>query len=121
MTGAPSMVAGLLAECESHGVRLLLADDGGLTIDAPEKALTAALIERLKISKPDLVALLSGNTHRRGNIDALKCRCGSTQWRDIPIHGGRSIRRDCAACKRFLEFAVWYGKNAGPKGQYRVG
>jgi hypothetical protein len=38
------------------------------------------------------------------------CRCGSTQWRDVPIHGGRSIRRDCARCGRFLAFPLWYGR-----------
>ena len=37
------------------------------------------------------------------------CPCGSTQWRDVPIHGGRSIRRDCARCGRFLSFPLWYG------------
>jgi hypothetical protein len=38
------------------------------------------------------------------------CRCGSTQWRDVPIHGGQSIRRDCARCGRFLSFPLWYGR-----------
>jgi hypothetical protein len=38
------------------------------------------------------------------------CRCGSTRWRDVPIHGGRSIRRDCARCGRFLSFPLWYGQ-----------
>lgn len=38
------------------------------------------------------------------------CRCGSTTWRDVPIHGGQSIRRDCGQCQRFIEFPVWYGQ-----------
>jgi hypothetical protein len=38
------------------------------------------------------------------------CPCGSTQWRDVPIHGGRSIRRDCARCGRFIAFPLWYGR-----------
>jgi hypothetical protein len=37
------------------------------------------------------------------------CPCGSTQWRDVPTHGGQSIRRDCARCGRFLSFPLWYG------------
>jgi hypothetical protein len=41
--------------------------------------------------------------------DAI-CPCGSTQWRDVPIHGGRSIRRDCARCGRFIAFPLWYGR-----------
>ena len=39
------------------------------------------------------------------------CRCGSTAWRDVPIHDGQSVRRDCARCDRFLDFPVWHGKN----------
>jgi hypothetical protein len=38
------------------------------------------------------------------------CPCGSTKWRDVPIHGGRSIRRDCARCGRFIAFPLWYGR-----------
>jgi len=41
------------------------------------------------------------------------CRCGSITWRDVPIHGGRSTRRDCARCGRFISFPVWYGKTTG--------
>jgi hypothetical protein len=45
------------------------------------------------------------------------CRCGGTTWRDVPIHGGQSIRRDCGGCGRFLDFPLWYGKDAGHNGQ----
>lgn len=37
------------------------------------------------------------------------CRCGSLTWRDVPIHHGRSVRRDCGRCGRFLSFPNWYG------------
>jgi hypothetical protein len=40
------------------------------------------------------------------------CRCGGTTWRDVPIHGGESIRRDCGRCGRFLCFPFWYGKES---------
>jgi hypothetical protein len=36
-------------------------------------------------------------------------RCGSTETSDQPIHGGQSIRRDCAACGRFRKFTIWHG------------
>ncbi len=34
-------------------------------------------------------------------------RCGSDQHKDFPIHGGRSIRRDCAQCGRTIGFSRW--------------
>lgn len=40
------------------------------------------------------------------------CRCGSTTWCDVTIHGGQSVRRDCSRCGRFLDFPVWYGQDA---------
>ena len=37
------------------------------------------------------------------------CRCGSRHYVDVPIHNGESLRRDCAACRRFIGFPLWYG------------
>jgi hypothetical protein len=34
-------------------------------------------------------------------------RCGSDQHKDFPIHGGQSIRRDCAKCGRFISWPNW--------------
>lgn len=34
-------------------------------------------------------------------------RCGSTAYRDSEIHGGKSIRRDCAACNRTVGSPTW--------------
>jgi len=149
MSRAPSLLADLLSECDSHGVRLLLADDGGLTIDAPQVALTPELLGRLKAHKGELLTLLlrpsdfdvdsapdaepapesEKRTHRmppelRRRVEATvdtcpiinpattteqRCRCGSTTWRDVPIHDGRSVRRDCGRCGRFIDFPIWYG------------
>ena len=47
------------------------------------------------------------------------CRCGSTTWCDVKIHGGQSVRRDCGRCGRLIKFPVWYGKDTGQIGQYR--
>lgn len=58
MTGTPSILADLLTECDAHGIRLLLAGDGGLTIEAPRAALTPALVARLKAHKVELLAIL---------------------------------------------------------------
>lgn len=45
------------------------------------------------------------------------CRCGSTSWRDVPIHDGQSMRRDCGLCGRFLDFPIWHGTDAVPNAQ----
>ena len=121
MSGAPSPLAELLADCDAHGIRLLVADDDGLTIDAPQVALTPDLLDRLRAYKGQLVALLRP---ARNEAPALfvsprdapakptetGCRCGATAWRDVPIHNGQSVRRDCGRCGRFIDFPVWYGK-----------
>ena len=62
-------------------------------------------------TKSEPVAAASGAVSKRG-----ACRCGSTEWRDVPIHDGRSIRRDCPSCDRFIEFPVWYGNKHGEHG-----
>ena len=121
MTGTPSTLASLLAECEAHGIRLLLAGDGGLTIDAPRDALTPDLLDRLKAHKADVLAMLRPAPEAAPALPAptsdapakpakAVCRCGSTTSRDFPIHDGQSIRRDCGRCRRFLDFPVWYGR-----------
>jgi hypothetical protein len=127
MTGAP---IDLLAECEAHGIRLTLAGDGGLAIDAPQDALTPDLLGRLKAHKAELLAMLRPtpeplpNGEIGQNRTPIKekrapakpvCRCGGTTWRDVTLHhaphNGTTIRRDCGRCGRFLDFPVWYGKD----------
>ena len=34
-------------------------------------------------------------------------RCGSNDFVDVSIHEGRSTRRDCAKCDKFIEFPTW--------------
>jgi TubC N-terminal docking domain len=46
----------LLAECKALGIRLTVAGDGGLSIDAPQDALTPDLLDRLKAHKAELLA-----------------------------------------------------------------
>jgi len=152
MSGEPSTLADLLADCDAHGIRLALADGGGLEIDAPQDVLTPDLLARLKAHKAELLAMLRPDAtappeapestadapHGLG-IDlagrpsesilerfplAAKpcesptpvCRCGATTWRDVVLghapHHGTTIRRDCGRCGRFLDFPVWYGKDA---------
>ena len=55
MTGAALALDQLLADCEAQDVRLFLAGDDSLTIDAPDNALTPELLERLKTHKSALL------------------------------------------------------------------
>ena len=55
MTGTPSTLADLLAECDTYGIRLIPVGDGSLTIDAPQDALTPDLLARLKAHKAELL------------------------------------------------------------------
>ena len=51
----------------------------------------------------------TGNVNRRPNPPLTTCnRCGSEDYHDTPIHGGRSTRRDCAKCRRFMGWPRWY-------------
>lgn len=50
--------AKLLADCDAHGIRLSLAGEEGLTVDAPQDVLTLDLIHRLKAHKTDLLVAL---------------------------------------------------------------
>ncbi len=111
----------LLAECDARGIRLFLSGSDELTIDAPRQALTPDLLGQLKAHKADLLIALRGsaiaenpdrfqpNRDRPASGNEPICRCGSATWRDVSIHGGQSIRRDCARCGKFLSFPQWYG------------
>jgi hypothetical protein len=128
MSDAPSPLADLLAECDALGIRLLLANDGALDIDAPRSALSPDLLERLRARRLDILLVLYADQdsvsadefpyewewlEASGLPPDALCRCGSTTWRDIPIHDGQSVRRDCAVCGRFIDFPIWYGKGTG--------
>lgn len=122
-----SDLAELLADCDARGIRLHPAGDGGLTIDAPQAALTPDMVARLKTHKAELLALLRpAPAVQYQPLPTMKptvkpiCRCGSAAWRDVPIHNGQSVRRDCAGCGRFLDFPIWYGKGTGHNGQHPI-
>jgi len=159
MNNKTANIVDLMTECEAHGIRLAMAEGGGLAIDFTKDTPSPDLLARLKAHKAELLAILRPPMLApevwRAVLDRLHgdplfppyvmdglrtadvrwsyeptsgpptpepdtakptkpvCRCGSTTWRDVPIHGGRSTRRDCARCGRFIEFPVWYGKTTG--------
>lgn len=122
MTIATAALSALLAECDRQGIRLVPNNEGGLTIDAPQDVLTPELLGQLRSHKTELVAHLRPNgrleTRRAGPAQATPvCRCGSNKWLEVPIHGGRSKRRDCARCGRFIDFSRWYDTDALQAGE----
>ena len=95
-----SPVVGLLFELRSRGIKI--GAQNGLLWYEPKSSVDADLLERLREHKPTLMTLL--------RVDASRChRCGSSKYVDVSIHGGRSVRRDCARCGRFVTFPKWYG------------
>ncbi len=121
MSSAPTIPAALLMECEQRDIRLAPRSDGGLEVDAPRNALTSDVLERLRTNKAALLAMLrqmldtapDAHTTRTAVVTTPTnpvCRCGSTTWRDFPIHGGQSVRRDCERCGRFIDFPIWHGR-----------
>jgi hypothetical protein len=52
-----------------------------------------------------------GINHRRTTTTDPQCgSCRGTEFIDTAIHGGRSIRRDCAQCGLTAGFPMWFGK-----------
>ena len=43
-----------------------------------------------------------------------RCLCGSKDFDGVPVHDGLSVRQDCARCKRFVGFGIWYGRTTRP-------
>jgi ribosomal protein S27AE len=61
-------------------------------------------------SAPGVSSIRRDESRAANPTTRLTCgRCGSSSWRDVPIHCGQSTRRDCARCGRFMGFPVWYG------------
>ena len=73
--------------------------------DQPPVA-TPAPIDHARQSIPDRPGPAAGD-----QAASWRCpRCACTTWQDVPIHHGRSTRRDCARCGRAVGFPVWHGQ-----------
>lgn len=126
MNSSPLSLAALFRECEKRGIELRPTNDGCVAINGPKSDLTPELLEVLRTRKPEILLVL----HAELELDQVRapaarqefaakprrpantaCRCGSTEWKDTPIHDGQSIRRDCRRCGRFLGFPQWYGRS----------
>ena len=121
--------AELLSELTRLGIEVVASGDR--LRYRPRSAVAPDLAAKLKMHKPELLALLrpppevapilaQSGTDAPGPLRKPVCRCGSTRWRDVPIHNGKSVRRDCGKCGRFIEFPVWYGKDTLHTEQQRI-
>jgi len=97
----------LIAELTRLGVRL--EAHGDRLRYYPRSLVTPALADRLKAHKCGLLAMLQSESVE--SPAKAVCRCGSTHCRDVLIHNGESVRRDCGRCGKFLGFPVWYGND----------
>ena len=108
--------ADLISDLHNRGVELVA--EGDKLRFRPADRLTSTDLVHLRHHKPEIL--------RRLRLEAINrfadlrpttaCdRCGSTDFVDVPIHGGRSIRRDCERCDHFKGWSMWYGRTQGQK------
>lgn len=114
-----------LAAIHAAGGRMTVAA-GRLRVDVDQE-LPEAVWSTLAAHREELVATLAGDrpiwtddpiwpeqTSEGARIlptAGVDCcdRCGSPETVSQEIHGGQSVRLDCAACGRFRKFTVWQG------------
>jgi len=92
----------LIREARAAGLSLSITTDGRLSIRGPKSA--SELAKSLGEHKDAVVEVLTARRCRR---------CRSSDYIDFPIHGGRSIRRDCARCGFLIDLPQWYGVSDG--------
>src|SRR5688500_4899846 len=106
--------AALISELATRGVEFQ-ANGEKLRI-RPVERLTPDELEAIGRHKAVILNLLRAEcpiaNHPAADPRPLcRCdRCSSTEYTDVLIHHGRSLRRDCTNCHRFLGWPRWYGR-----------
>lgn len=99
----------------AHAVELRIGHQGGILCRDPEGWLKEADREFLRSHRDEFVEQLLNQREPIDEpfvIDAPRCdRCKSLEFKDVPIHGGQSKRRDCRRCGRTVGFRKWHGVN----------
>ena len=90
----------LLAALRHVGVALFVVGDK--IRFTPRDIVSDEQIQRLRKHKWEIVTHLASR-------DSACPRCHASEFRNAPIHGGASVRRDCVRCGRFVSFPIWYG------------
>ena len=110
-----SSLAARGVEFQAHGDKLRFR---------PADRLSSAELDAVRRHKPELLELLRANPPAADNSPECspaplntprfrrcltRCdRCDSLEFTDVSIHGGRSLRRDCSRCSRFMGWPRWY-------------
>lgn len=117
-TATPEGMASLVDLLATRGVELKVIDTGELRFRDAAKRLTPADRRTIRHYAEPLAAWLASRaTESPKTADSSECvavaccdRCGSTEFSDVEIHDGQSVRRDCVRCRRTWGFAVWHGR-----------
>jgi len=124
----------LLVDCDDRGIRLLPANDGGLTIDAPQCGVPLELMERLKLHKAGLLSILNTEPitpETRQEMHATMIERANAAYRGGPIDWPQldSIERRIETAETLTELrqavadyvrSVPQRNNAGQIGQHCV-
>ena len=93
------------------GAELVLR--GGRAAAEPADDVPDGAMATIEAHQPELIeTLVTIGVPDLAKVRDPVCRCGSPDFRETRIHDGRSIRRDCAACGRFVGFSHWYTEPA---------
>lgn len=105
----------LLADCYARGIHLQPARDGGLSIDAPQAALTPELVAQLKAHKAELLALLAERAIAQQSDDKPREKAAEAQPQEPsepPLLGPDGWPADTvelpAACRTCGGIDLWW-------------
>lgn len=109
-----SAIRGLLSECDSKGVQVILTGDGELVVEGPEDAMTPSLLAKLKAAKPDLLDLaVAGRTRQLAGPRPCLHHSDPEQWETSPEKGRPGwVRVTCRHCGKFIGCRPWSAKQS---------
>jgi len=117
----PENLAALARLLADRGVGLRVSPGGELQLRDRDKRLSPADRRLVRHYREPLAGWLAAEPpDETGDADpaaepidpdAPRCdRCGRGEFVEVAVHGGASVRRDCARCGRTWGFPVWRGE-----------
>ncbi len=97
MTSPQTTPASVLVDCKAAGIRLSAAENGQLSIDAPQGTLTPTILACLKAHKDELVGLLRPDitTPWEDCVEPVPCDCCGSLMAWWNLLG----ERQCMVCR----------------------